>query len=102
MTDITRLVTIPTDVQDLLSKLEFFAQQGRNMKPCIKQKTFIEANSWMSAFYRWCYGEDKYGLIVYLKNLIDEYANVVNKYPPTSNNTMSLFKARKYRYSTFV
>ena len=34
-------VNMPIEVQDVLRRLEFFAQQERNSKPCVKQRTFV-------------------------------------------------------------
>ena len=71
---------IPITVQELLSRLEFIAQQGRHTKPCVNRRAFVAADSWSGAFIRFTCGESRRGLIVFLKNMLDDYQVVVRDY----------------------
>ena len=62
---------IPIAVQEVLSRLEFIAQQGRHTKPCVNRRAFVSADSWSGAVFRFVNGESRRGLIVFLKNTLD-------------------------------
>lgn len=74
-------VNMPVEVQDVLSRLEFFAQQGRNVKPCIKQRTFVDADTWTGWLFRRVFRESSDGTIRELKSMMKDYGNCVERFP---------------------
>ena len=74
-------VNMPVEVQDVLKRLEFFAQQERNMKPCVKQRTFVDANSWSGSIFRIIHGETSSGTICEINSILKEYGMCVRRFP---------------------
>ena len=58
----------PSNLQELLHKLEFISMAPVNNKLCIKTMSFVEKSSWWGAFQRTLAREDKKSLIEYCKN----------------------------------
>ena len=72
---------MPIEIQDVMSRLEFFAQQGKNTKPCVRQKTFVDANTWSGWLFRRVFRESSDGTIRELKTLLREYGDCVKRFP---------------------
>lgn len=74
-------MSMPIEVQDVLRRLEFFALQERNSKPCIKMRTFVDADSWSGMVYRLIHGESCSVTIQELKSMLKEYGACITYYP---------------------
>ena len=72
---------LPRHVQDLISHLEFFSQLKPSIKPCIHQRTFVDASSWYGSIYRIIYKEKRSELVAYLKQMVDNYISTARDYP---------------------
>lgn len=68
----TQLV-IPSRLQDLLSKMDFYGQQRSNNKVCVKTRMYVNADSWYGWVYRRMHGESKHDLVLDLKAVMLEF-----------------------------
>lgn len=86
---------IPKHVQELLSQLDFFSRQTRDVKPCIKRKIFVDSASWTGAAYRMFYGESKEYMISYLKTIMEDYPTICAEnlvFKPLLDNNLRRFR----------
>lgn len=68
----TQLI-IPSRLQDLLSKMDFYGQQRSDNKVCVKTRMYVDVNTWYGWFYRRVHGESKQDLVADLKALMLEF-----------------------------
>ena len=93
---------MPVEVQDVLQRLEFFALQQRHSKLCIKQKTFVNANSWTGTVYRIFHSETSADTIQEIKGTIKDYGLCVQHHPTFQPLLAEcLERARKGIYNLF-
>lgn len=72
---------LPLRVQNILCNLQFLALQEKNKKICTNRRAFVEADSWIGAFYRNVYGEDRKKLLDFLRSTLNEYKETLYEFP---------------------
>ncbi|WP_297890398.1 hypothetical protein [Sulfurihydrogenibium sp.] len=73
-----RSIIIPTQVRELLKKLEFLAMIEVGKKPCMNDLVFVDKESWMGAFYRNRSGESRKGNMMQIEQIIDQTITAIN------------------------
>ena len=64
--------SIPFDLDDLLTELEFLSQIIQDKKPCMNDMTLVDSTSWFGAFKRYISGETRDKVINGVKKIVDK------------------------------
>ena len=64
--------SIPFDLQELLTELEFLGQITQGNKPCMNNMTLVDSSSWIGAIKRYITGESRDGIIREIRNIVDK------------------------------
>lgn len=67
------MTSLPTRLQELLSKMDFYGQQRRDNKPCVKTRMYVDMDSWYGWWYRRLNRENKQDIIIELRNILSEF-----------------------------
>ena len=74
---------IPAPLMDLLSKLEYLAMIPEGEKPCIRDMTFVSADSWSGAYKRVLQGEGRHNTMLYIKSVLQQAIDAITEYADT-------------------
>jgi hypothetical protein len=74
---------MPVALRDLLSKLEFLSMIKQNLKPCLGDMTFVEANTLYGAIKRAFKGEGSNGMLLYVNQTIEQTVEFIEDYKDT-------------------
>lgn len=72
--------SIPSDLQNLLSDLDFLGQITQGKKPCMNDMTFVESSSWFGAFKRYKNGESREMVIQKIRDIINRSIDAIQTY----------------------
>ena len=72
--------SIPIDLQELLIKLEFISLIQEGTKLNTNNMSFVSADSWIGAFKRAYYQENRETTIQYINNVINSTISAINCY----------------------
>lgn len=72
---------IPEPLKKILIDLDVIAQIKKNHKINIKSKDYADATSWIDAFWRMYYREDKNSSLTHIEKTIETAIKMIENYP---------------------
>ena len=66
-----RMDSIPTDIKDVLSRLEYLALIKKNYKPCTKDMSFVLKDSWAGWWKNHFHGNTQQAMMNYIESTIE-------------------------------
>lgn len=76
-------VTLPSDLRDILVKLEFVSQIQQGNKVNIKTMRIVDSSSWIGSFQRSLSHENRRATTDFVNNLVLDTIDVIKRYNET-------------------
>jgi len=76
-------MTIPVELRELLKRGEYLSMLPAGKKPNMCDHTFVDAGSYLGAFYRMLHGENRRGMILEINSIIDQFILALKNYGET-------------------
>ena len=86
-------MSFPTDLQDILVKLEFLSQVTKGCKINTKDMSLAPISSWSGSIKRTITGEDRTLTIHYINETIREAAEIIERYKTNHDYIVVLISA---------